>query len=207
MAGTAPTGNCATALTDDFLAVDHDGAGDRPALAQHLVDEHGQRGAEAGADDPAATAQDGGAADDDGGDDDQLGGKAGLRGDALVLGDRHQSGERGAERRQKIGADAHPARRDAGIDRRLLVAAGREGLITPARLGQRDRAKRDDDQGDRDLVVEAEGVGLAQVEECRKIAGLDGIADRLSAGEAEHDAAPDQQHGQGRDEGGNSQDR
>ena len=65
-----------------------------------------------------------------------------LRGDALVLGDRHQAGERRAERRDQVGADAHPVRRDAGIDRRLLVAAGGEGLVAPAGLGEHERADR-----------------------------------------------------------------
>ena len=86
---------------------------------------------------------------------------------------------RGAERRQQIGADAHPAGRDAGIDRGLLVAAGREGLVAPARLGEHEGADDDDHQRDRDLVVEAEGVGLAEVEELGIVARLHRIADRL----------------------------
>ena len=57
------------------------------ALAQHLVDQHDQDRAEAGADDAAAAAEDRGAADDHRGDDDQLGAEAVLRRDALVLGD------------------------------------------------------------------------------------------------------------------------
>ena len=61
--------------------------------------------------------------------------------DALVLGDRHQAGERGAERGEQIGADAHPARRDAGVDRGLLVAAGGEGLVAPAGLGEHERRR------------------------------------------------------------------
>ncbi len=77
----------------DVLAVDLHDAGDRPAFAQHLVDDDGQHGAEAGADHPAAPAQDRRAADDDGGDHDQLGREAGLRRDAFVLGDGHQAGD------------------------------------------------------------------------------------------------------------------
>ena len=45
-----------------------------------------------------------------------------------------------------VGADAHPVGRDAGVDRRLLVAAGGERLVAPARLGEHDRADGDDDE-------------------------------------------------------------
>ena len=61
-------------------------------------------------------------------------------GDALVLRDRHQAGDRGAERDEQVGADPHPAGRDAGIDRGLLVAAGGEGLVAPAGLGEHEGA-------------------------------------------------------------------
>ena len=124
------------------LAVDHQRPGDRHALAQHLVDEHDQQGAEEAAEDAAATAEDRCAADDHRGDDDQFGAEAGLGRDALVLGDRHQSGDRGAQRGEQEAADAHPARRDAGVDRRLLVAAGGEGLVAPAGLGEHNGAKQ-----------------------------------------------------------------
>src|SRR5688572_10329786 len=161
----------------DVLAVDLHDAGGRPALAQHLVDHHGQHGAEARADHSAAAAQDRRAADDDGGDHEQYGGEAGLRRDALVPGDCHQYHIGGAERRQQVGADAQPAGRDAGIDRGLLVAAGGESLVAPASLGEHERADDDDHQRDRDLVVEAESVGLAQIKELRILARLHRIAD------------------------------
>ena len=89
-----------------LLVADLERAGDRHALAQHLVDQHDQHRAQARAEHAAAAAQDRGAADDHGGDDDQLGAQAVLRGDALVLGDVHQAGERGAQRRQDEAADA-----------------------------------------------------------------------------------------------------
>src|SRR3546814_13231859 len=54
-------------------AADLDAADRRNALAQHLVDQHHQHRAEAGADHPAAASEDRGAADDHGGDHDELG--------------------------------------------------------------------------------------------------------------------------------------
>src|SRR5215475_2863419 len=82
-----------------FLTADVDDARDRDALAQHLVDQHDQDGAEAGADDTAAATEDAGAADDDGGDDDELVANAVLAVHALVLGHVHEAGERRAKRR------------------------------------------------------------------------------------------------------------
>src|SRR5690606_2564637 len=60
-------------------------------------------------------------------------------------------------------------------------------------------------KGDGYLVVEAEDVGFAEMEEGRVITGLDSIRDRLATREAEHDTAADQQHRQGGDEGRHSQ--
>ena len=57
-----------------------------------------------------------------------------------------------------------------------------------------------------DLVVEAEGVGLAEVEEQRMLPRLVGIVDRLPVGQREHEAAADEQHRQRGDEAGNLQD-
>ena len=102
--------------------------------------------AEAGAEHAAAAAEDRGAADDHRGDDDQFQALAVLGDDALVLGDLHQAGERGAEGRQQVGAHAHPARRDAGIGRRLLVAAGREGLVARRVFASSDRADDGDER-------------------------------------------------------------
>ena len=167
-AGTAPAGNWLSAFTVTSDAVDLDGPGRRPALAQHLVDEHREHGAEAASDHPAPAAEDRSAADDDGGDHDQFGAEAELRRHALVLGNRHEAGQRRAQRRQEIGADAHPARWNAGIDRRLLVAAGGECLIAPARLGQHERADDGDDKENHDLIVEAEGIGLARYGRTRR---------------------------------------
>ena len=119
-------------------------ARDRHALAQHLVDQHDQDRTQARAEHPAAPAQDRGAADDHRGDHDQLGTLPVLRGDALVLGDVHQAGQRGAQRGQDEAADAHQPRVDAGILGRLLVAADGVGLVAPARPGEHDPA----DDGD-----------------------------------------------------------
>ncbi len=185
----------------DRLAVDHQRAGDRHAFAQHLVDEDGQHRAKETAENAAASAENGRAADDDGRNHDQLGAEPALRRGALVLRDGHQSGDGRAERGEEIGAHAHPPCRDAGIDRRQLVAAGGERLVAPARLGKHDRAERDDEERERNLIVESEGVELAELEEPVKVARLDGIEDRLAAGQPEDEAAPDEEHGQRGDEG------
>ena len=206
-AGTAPAGRekCACTSIGSPLIIRH--AGDRHALAQHLVDEDGQQRAEEAAEHAAASAEDRGAADDDGRDDDQLGAETALRGCALVLRDGHQAGDGRAERGEEIGADAHPARRNAGVDRRQLVAACGERLVAPAGLGEHDGADRDDDQRERDLIVEAPGVELAELEEPVIVARLDRIEDRLAAGQPEDEAAADEEHRQRGDEGRHAQER
>ena len=196
-----------------LLAVDHGDAGYGQALAQHLVDEDGEEGTDETADDTAAAAENGGAADDHGGDDDQLGAEPVLRGDALVLRDRHQARNRRAQRRQQVGTHPHPPRRNAGIDRGLLVAAGSEGFVAPPRLGEHDGADRDDRQRNRNLVVEPKqavarpGVELAELEEPAIVRSLQRIKNRLPAGQAENEPSADEQYGQRRDERGHAQER
>ena len=184
----------------DVRTVDLDGAGRRPALTQHLVDQYRKHGAETASDDTAAAAEDRRSADDHRGNHDEFGAEAELRCHTLVLGDCHETRERGAQRRHEIGAHAHPAGRDAGIGRGLLVAASGECLIAPACLGKDDRAGGGNHQEDHDLVVEAEGIRLTDLEKCSVFLGLRGIGDVLAAGEAEHQAAADKEHGQGRNE-------
>ena len=84
------------------------------------------------ADHAAAPAEDRGAADDHRGDDDQLGAQAELAG-STPLSWATSSARRVAQSEDStIGADAHPARLDAGIVGRLLVAAGRVRSRSPS---------------------------------------------------------------------------
>ena len=64
-----------------------------------------------------------------------------------------------------------------------------------------------EDEEDEDLVVEAPGIVLAEQEEFRMFLGLADERDGLAAGQPGDDAAADEEHGQGRDEGRNAQDR
>ena len=177
----------------------------RPSRSTLLISTVEQRTDET-PDNAAAAPKNGGATDDDGGNDDQLGAQSVLRGYALVLRRRHQAGHRGAERRQQIGANPHPSRRDAGVDRRLLVAAGREGLVAPAGLGEDHGSHRHDDQRDLDLIVEAPGVELAEPEEPAIICSLFRVENRLATRQAENEATADQEDGERRDEGRDAQD-
>ena len=113
----------------------------------------------------------------------------------------------GAQRGQDIGAHAHEAGVDAGVARRLLVAARRVGRPAERRIGEGDRRDRRNDQEDDDLIVEAERVDFAEAEEVGVIVRLDLEGDVLAAGQAEDDAAADEQHGQRGDEGGHLEDR
>ena len=121
--------------------------------------------AEHRADDPAAAAEDAGAADDHRGDHDQLGAEARLAVGALGLGDREQAGDHGGQRGDHERADAHEVGVDAAQVGRGEVAAGRVGLVAPARAREDDAAdQRHADKHD-DLVAEAEAVHLADREQ------------------------------------------
>ena len=148
-AGTAPGGNCATAPisigTPPTSMTRVIGTPSRSTLSISTVSaapRHEPRTRPR----PAA---DRGAAHDHGGDHDELGALAVLRGDALVLRDVHQPRERRRERRDHIGADARAGRRDAGVTRRLLIAADGGRLIAGARLAERDGAEERDQGKDR----------------------------------------------------------
>ncbi len=89
-----------------LAAAEIDGAGDRHAFPQNLVDQSDQDGAEAGAEDPAAAAENRRSADDHRRDHDQFHAEAGQRVGVLVLRDAHQTRGHRAERGEHVGAHA-----------------------------------------------------------------------------------------------------
>ncbi len=98
-------------------------------------------------------------------------------------------------------------RRDAGIDRRLLVAAGGEGLVAPARLGEHARRRpRRRRAKIRIWLLKPRALVSPRWKNQRIFSRLGRIGDRLAAGQAEHDAAADEQHRQRGDEGRHLQD-
>ncbi len=188
----------------DLLAVDDHDPGDRHSLAQHLVDQDDQKGAQEAAQHPSASAENGGAANDHCGDHDELAQQAGLRGDAFVLRNGHQARQGRAQGGEDVRPDADPCRRNAAVGRCLLVAAGGQRFVAPSGLGQHDGADGDTKDRDGDLVVEPPEVGFAELKEAAERLSLERIEDRASAGQAENNPATDEEHRQRRDERGNA---
>ena len=184
-AGTAPGGNCATAATSIFSPPTSMmrviGTPSRSTLSIRPMN----TAPEARADHPAAPAEDRRAADHHRGDGDEFGADAVGRIGVLALRDVHQARDDGAQRGQDVGAHAHEARVDAGVARRLLVAAGGVGRPADRRVGERHGGDRRDHQENDDLVVEAQRVVLAEPEEVAESLRLDLERDVLAAGQAE----------------------
>ena len=177
-----------------------DRAGGGHAFAENLVDEPDENRAEAGAEDSPAAAENRRSPDDDRRNGDELQTEAGQRIGVLVLRDAHEPRGHRAKRGQHIGAHPHEAGVDAGVTRRLLVAADRIGRPADRRIrkgGGGDGGGNDEED---DLVVEAEGVDFAEMEEGRKFPRLDLERDVLASGDAENHASPDEQHRQRGDE-------
>ena len=199
-AGTAPGRQGGHGLHLHLLVADLERARDRHALAQHLVDQHDQDRTQARAEHPAAPAQDRGAADDHRGDDDQLGAQAVLRGDALVLGDVHQAGQRGAQGGEHEAADAH------------AVACRCRHTRPPARCRRRRRSRSPSGCGParsppttatstktRIWLLKPSALPSPSAKNANSLR-LDLVGDGLAAGQAQHQAAADEQHGERGDE-------
>ncbi len=186
--------------------IDHDSARGRVAFAQNLVDEDDEDDPQHAAKNTAAAAENRSATDDHGSDDDQFEALPRLSNQGTVLGHLHHARHRRAEGRQQIGAHAHPVRRDAGIVRGKLVAAGGEGLIAGGCLGEQDDA-HDGEQGkDEDLIVEPPSVVFADEEEFRMLLGFGEERYGLAAGNPGDNAAADEKYGQRGDERRHAQD-
>ena len=114
---------------------------------------------------------------------------------------------RRAERREQVGAHAHPARRDAGIGRRLLVAAGREGLVAHPRLGEQERRRSTAKMTKTKIwLLKPQELFSPMLKKIGISLALCDVGDGLAAGEPGDEAAADEEDGQRGDEGGHPQD-
>src|SRR5260221_2239189 len=118
---------------------------------------------------------------------------------AAEMGDAEHAGDARADRRDDHDGGDDGAHVDAGILRRLAVAADHVDVAPEARIGQHDMAAGEHDGGDDDEPRHRpERAAAKPIDQ-----GRDGIGD-LAAHQHGADPGADLEHGQGHDEGGDA---